>query len=62
MGYHALRVDSSEMTTYKRGSDFEKRRRAKTRMKNTSITPWRIDEFQRREMTQSTDRTGNGER
>jgi hypothetical protein len=32
------------------GSDFEKRRRATMRMKNTSATPWRIDEFQKREM------------
>jgi hypothetical protein len=50
------------VTKYKGGSDFEKTRRAKTGMKNTSITPWRIDEFQRREMTQSRDRTGNAGR
>jgi hypothetical protein len=43
-------VDSGEVTKYKGGSDFEKRRRAKMRMKNASVTPCRIDEFQRREM------------
>jgi hypothetical protein len=55
-------VDSSEVTTYKGGSAFEKRRRAKIRIKNTSTTPWRIDEFQRREIRQSPDRTGNAGR
>jgi hypothetical protein len=43
-------VDSSEVTKDKGGSDFEKRSRAQMPMKNASRTPWRIDEFQRREM------------
>jgi hypothetical protein len=46
----ALRVDSSEVTKYRGGSDFEKRRRAKMRMKKPRATPWTIHEFQRREM------------
>jgi hypothetical protein len=45
-----LRVDSSEVTKDRGSSDFEKRRRAKMRMKNARATPWTTDEFQRREM------------
>jgi hypothetical protein len=44
------RVDASEAIKDKGGSDFEKRRRAKMRMKKASGTPWTIDERQRREM------------
>jgi hypothetical protein len=38
------------MTKDKGGSDFEKNRRGKMRMKNVRATPWGIDGFQRREM------------
>jgi hypothetical protein len=43
-------VDYSEVTKDKGGSDFEKRRRAKMRMKKLSGTPWTIDKFQRGKM------------